>query len=88
MDGATVANLDPHAIVQQLWGAVPSDSGAHLYAILDSDQDIFPTLQGSQNEYCCLYRGALEQELEKTAPYLVSLEQRDLLTSKKPTRNL
>lgn len=52
-----------------------------VYAILDGarDESIYTRLDGSFQEYCCLYSGDLAQELRVTAPYLVQLDAEDTI---------
>ena len=53
-----------------------------VYAILDgaSVPALLEKLAGAKEEYACLYRGALEPDLAKVAPYLIKLRKDSLLT--------
>ena len=53
-----------------------SEEATNLFALLDgaSIPDLLSSIDRYEPEYCCLYRGELEPEMEEVAPYLVRLE--------------
>jgi Domain of unknown function (DUF4123) len=56
----------------------PLDSDPNLatYAIIDGAAcpDLLSKIDETQPDFCCLYAGELEQDVEEVAPYLIRLE--------------
>jgi len=69
------------AVRRRLW---PSGFRRDVWSILDGARDsrIYAYLLDSYLESSCLYSGQLPRELETAAPYLVNLEQDDVLTGR------
>ncbi len=59
-----------------------SDRLVHVYTILDGAaiDDLPARLKKYKLEYICLYRGELDPDLEKAAPYLARIEQENEFT--------
>lgn len=76
---ATATKLSAGDSLPKLLFASENES---VYAILDgaSVPGLLEKLAGAKEEYACLYRGALEPDLAKVAPYLIKLRRDALLT--------
>lgn len=70
-----MARLDPDRIRAELWRPRADGSLPQIYAIVDGARAEQASAQAAEaeTEYCCLYRGELDPELAKAAPYLVKL---------------
>ena len=61
----------------------PDDGNVlHVYAVIDGAacEELLPKLAEHAPEYCCLYAGELEPDVEEVAPYLVKLVQESPFT--------
>ena len=58
-----------------LRNALFADDGENVYAIVDGAacEELLPHLYEHEPEYCCLYAGELEPDVEACAPHLVTL---------------
>ena len=71
------------SLTDQLWRLTDQGKEPHIYAILDAarDEQIYPAILDSDNEYICLYRGDQAIDLADVAPYLVKLVRGDAFTN-------
>lgn len=67
--------LYSNLIIRRLWDLTETIPSRQLYAILDAarDERIFPALEQTELDHCCLLTGNITETLAAVAPYLVHL---------------